>query len=135
LSAIVHAQRSARAIARGAAKAQVLSSAVTLVSSKQRTRASFYRAEGSSPRRRLVRDGFQGRSGSPRALFEESDEIVGKAVFDMLDRHQTVFVRDNEPGPDGASLGKSYRTYIASTVAMGDDLIGMLCVDAPAPGI
>jgi GAF domain-containing protein len=77
-----------------------------------------------------------GRGDPPQSLFVRGTS-EGNAVWEYAERDKPRFCRDVKkkppPGWD-ATKRRNYRTFITVPIRSGDELVGLLTVNAPKPG-
>lgn len=120
----------ARATIGGQLRQAVVDAAVKLTA--EGSRSAFYAVDASG--RTLIRQVYAGRSTQPREEFVAGTPD-GDAVLDVLARRDLVFITDVEESPMVTpSTPDSYRTVIGVAVTAGTRPLGLLTVDALAPG-
>jgi hypothetical protein len=96
-------------------------------------RACFFDYEPGPPRSLTCNNIWIGRARRPTTTFVEGTAL-GDEMLRMVDDRES---RRNEDvtvtPPPGFRGPKDYRTYIATSVAAGDLVFGMLTIDAPEP--
>ncbi|WP_459799775.1 hypothetical protein [Herbidospora sp. RD11066] len=110
---------------------------------KQNVRASFLTySEGPAGRRLACVDNlWHGRDRPPRTIFSEGTDR-GSYMLQLVDERAFVLVKDvDSPGarPPGWDMKgwngeRSYKTFTCATVALGDQVFGVLALDSPDPG-
>lgn len=78
----------------------------------------------------------RGRGDAPVSRFARGT-VEGDAVWRSAEADELRFVRDvNAAAPDGwdRTRVRSYRTFITVPIRAGDDLVGLLTINAPKPG-
>lgn len=81
----------------------------------------------------LDRVAYAGRPTLPRTRFAFGTSD-GDFVLDLVERGDLVFVEDVDADPLVTPSSPGYRTVIAVAVTAGNRKLGMITVDAPAPG-
>lgn len=105
----------------------------------ERTRASFFTYKDNPSRRLVCENIWHGRDQGPKTEFAQGTDR-GDYMLTKVDARESLFVRDvrdeKVPGWDykGWEGERSYETFIATPVAVGDRIFGMLCLDGPTAG-
>jgi hypothetical protein len=98
-----------------------------------RTRACFFEYR-SGPPAELVPISWKGRDSRPLTVFRE-DTDRGDSVIKMLQERKSIFYQNLDlDAPPGFPAHKPYKTFIATTVAGGDKIFGMLAIDGLSVG-
>jgi hypothetical protein len=129
------------ATARGSDKVRLRGEAIQLavttvaaLAGAQRIRVCFFLLDEGPPRR-LHAERFAGRAGAPTVTFVEGT-AAGAAALRLLSRGGWTYLADTaqEPPRFWWDTERSYRTVLAGPVATPDQVIGLLTLDALAPG-
>jgi GAF domain-containing protein len=113
---------------------QLAVTTVAALAGAQRIRVCFFLLDEGPPRR-LHAERFAGRAGAPTVTFVEGT-AAGAAALRLLSRGGWTYLADTaqEPPRFWWDTERSYRTVLAGPVATADQVIGLLTLDALAPG-
>jgi hypothetical protein len=113
---------------------QLAVTTVAALAGAQRIRVCLFLLDEGPPRR-LHAERFAGRAGPPTHEFY-ADSSTGAAMLRLLDRRAWTYVADTAVDPPRFwwDIERGYRTYLAGPVATPDDVLGLLTLDALAPG-
>ena len=125
---------------REAAAGQLITQALHSVSGvlrPDRVRVSYFEVDAAAePVRVVCRESAGRHGGRPRTTFVEGNRD-GDFVLDLLRKNESYFcadVSDSPPPGWDANRKRSYATFFSVPAVVGDDLVGMLTVDAPEVG-
>ncbi|MER7926975.1 GAF domain-containing protein [Streptomyces sp. NPDC096057] len=127
LGKIAASPRALRKAEVGQLRQAIVASAVKLTHEK--ARSSYYELVVND----LNRVCYSGRAESPRQKFSAGTSD-GDYLLNLVRSKDLVFVEDISSNPLVTPASSGYKTVIAVSVTAGDEVLGLLTVDAPAIG-
>lgn len=123
-----------RAEAQGAAKVYIVNSVRELVAAP-RARACYYEYKYDGSVETLTCNGVHsGRAQQPQAVFS-GDNSHHRNIFQLLSNREAEFRADlTVNAPASLPANRDYQTYISAPVATSKEIMGLITLDALAPG-